>query len=604
MAIKHQPLKIEGISKYSAVREWAQLPKSKEEFAEYTYTAKAQTFFLSRGISKETLRDARVYERTMWLDGLPDGYEVEVACFPVFKNRSLVNVKVRAFDFWEMPTFCQKDGAELYLIGGEVLNGHIKDVILCMDEIDRLSFIEAGYKNVICLPEISFTFIDESLIALFEQLEVIYLACHNNHEGIMVRDELSRRIGKQKCKTVNLPENVTTVNDVLNPTGIWKYISESERIEKLKYYVNSAKPLQIAGIYVASDFTIELNNLYRDGYPKGWKTGIENIDHYMTIYPALFSVLTAVPGAGKSTLLKCLYPKYQKWAQMNKMPLKMGLYSAEDKSGALATMKMIQNYAMKHVTKHENQMSQQEFTESKAWLNENFVLIRPEGLGEWLKERNILNANTLDGLLAYAEICVVMYGMNWLVIDNWSTIEKDLERGQTIDSYTSKALSKIVQFGDKFQCHVTLVAHPTKTERDNHGNHKRLGLYNISGSANFFNFIDIGIVLQRDEYRECTDEDIAAYYKKTGKTLARKTWIRDYTIPTQCSIAKVRDRWMGNYGDFYAWMDTYRGDSFVFDKSELHKNNNAVNYNDRIAHNEQAEEKESIADEDLDDVPF
>lgn len=610
--LQFTPVAAEDTSRYAKVKEFCKMPVKKEDFS---YSANTQTFFMSKGINKKSLQKCFIYERTMLFPGL-ETMEVEVFCCPIFKRGgTLVNIKIYLMLSLSETAFCTADGAEMGFLGMETLSslyqdkGKEKYVIICMDDMDRLSFVEAGFEKVISVPQTTnYNWLDESTLQLFERIEIAYIASHNNHEGTTVRDELSRRIGKNKCKSIAIPESCVTANDVLDPEGVFRTLSESERVEKLKHLYASAKPLQISGIYTASDFTIELNNLHKEGYPKGFKTGIAHIDRIMTLYPGLFTLITATPSSGKSTLVKCLFPKYQKWGEENNMPIKMALYSAEDKNPQMAMMKIIQNKSGKHVIPHENQISQMELSQTKAWLNDNFLLIRPEGLDEWLKEKNITNSNSLSGLLTYAEICVKMYGVNWFVIDNWSTIEKDYMKGESMDSFTARSLYKIVEWAAKHSCHVTLIAHPTKTEKDNHNNFKMLSLYNVSGSSHFFNAPDIGITLQRDEYRPSTPEDEEQYFKKYHKNLDKKQWIRDYTLPTQVHTIKVRDEWMGQYGYFDAYMDRYRGNSYVFSKEELHFKNKTINYNDRVNVEEQPElplETEKSADEELtDELPF
>jgi twinkle protein len=60
-------------------------------------------------------------------------------------------------------------------------------------------------------------------------------------------------------------------------------------------------------------------------------------------------------------------------------------------------------------------------------------------------------------------------------------------------------LDIISNFNKKNGTHAFVVAHPTKMRRDPNGKFEIPGLYDISGSANFYNKADIGISIYKDE---------------------------------------------------------------------------------------------------------
>ena len=63
-------------------------------------------------------------------------------------------------------------------------------------------------------------------------------------------------------------------------------------------------------------------------------------------------------------------------------------------------------------------------------------------------------------------------------------------------SYIGRALSEITQFCQQTNTHLFLVAHPRKIESDN-GSYKKPTLYDISGSADFFNKAYNGLIVFR-----------------------------------------------------------------------------------------------------------
>ena len=72
--------------------------------------------------------------------------------------------------------------------------------------------------------------------------------------------------------------------------------------------------------------------------------------------------------------------------------------------------------------------------------------------------------------------------------------------GYTETQYISESLTKIKSFCLKYQAHLFLVAHPTKLQKDKAtGKYEIPTLYSISGSANFYNKADFGLVMHRGE---------------------------------------------------------------------------------------------------------
>jgi len=64
--------------------------------------------------------------------------------------------------------------------------------------------------------------------------------------------------------------------------------------------------------------------------------------------------------------------------------------------------------------------------------------------------------------------------------------------------YVSQLLGKVKRFAQHHGVHVWFVAHPAKMQRENGASRPIPTLYDISGSANWVNKADLGIVIHRD----------------------------------------------------------------------------------------------------------
>ena len=114
---------------------------------------------------------------------------------------------------------------------------------------------------------------------------------------------------------------------------------------------------------------------------------------------------------------------------------------------------------------------------------------------------------TIDGLISKAEEFVLRYGINGFLFDPWNCIEaKDDSTG-----YILQCLNKLISFLEKYKVHGFLVAHPTKLKKDLQTKKYVIpNLYDISGSAHFFNRTHNGISV----YRDFETNQVDIYFQK------------------------------------------------------------------------------------------
>jgi twinkle protein len=139
-------------------------------------------------------------------------------------------------------------------------------------------------------------------------------------------------------------------------------------------------------------------------------------------------------------------------------------------------------------------MSEDELRRALDWAADRFFLIRADD-----------EAPTIDWILAAAKGAVLRCGIRGLVIDPYNEIEHKKADGQNETEYVSQILNKVKRFAQAHGVHVWFVAHPAKLYRDKAGGELPVPtLYDISGSANWVNKADVGIVVHRDSDRDPT----------------------------------------------------------------------------------------------------
>ena len=87
----------------------------------------------------------KVYSDIEWMPQF--GKDIEVICFPFFRNSKLINIKFRG----AKKSFKLVSNAELIWYNFDCIL-EAKELIICEGEIDCLTFIENGFKNVYRYP--------------------------------------------------------------------------------------------------------------------------------------------------------------------------------------------------------------------------------------------------------------------------------------------------------------------------------------------------------------------------------------------------------------------------------------------------------------------
>ena len=171
------------------------------------------------------------------------------------------------------------------------------DLIICEGEIDACSFVEAGWKSVVSVPNGAVMKVVDNdinpeednkfrfLWAAKEEIDranKIIIATDSDSAGQAMAEEIARRIGRDRCWKIEYPEDCKDANDVLVKHGK----------KKLNDITAFCKPWPVAGLYDASHFYKELDDIYENGMAKGLGTGYPNLDELYSIVEGQLTVVT------------------------------------------------------------------------------------------------------------------------------------------------------------------------------------------------------------------------------------------------------------------------------------------------------------------------
>jgi len=419
---------------------------------------KAVKYFEGRMISQVTLNKMKIYTDTEFMPQFER--DVDVICFPYFFNGKLINIKFRG----PQKSFKLVSGAELVFFNLDCLTDNT-EVIITEGEIDALSFIQAGFDNVLSVPNGANNNLEylDNYVELFKSIEKIYIATDQDTKGIELRDELVRRFGADRCYIVSF-KDCKVANEYLLKYG-----------DPLKDVIKESKPVPVKGIVETGNLYAEIRDLYENGIQRGKIIGIESIDNKITWETGRLAIVTGVPSSGKSEFVDYIITKLNVvhgW--------KAAYFTPENYPLKFHYSKLYEKLIGRPFNKAKS--NEVEFDTAYDYVKDNFFYI--------LNEEDF----TVKSIIDTAKILVKTKGIKILVIDPYNKLEHKYSDSET--QYISRFLDQLITFAKINNILIFLVAHPVKMQKVN-GRFEVPSLYNISGSANFYNKTDYGLTVHR-----------------------------------------------------------------------------------------------------------
>ena len=422
----------------------------------------------TRCIPQSVIAELRITEQEEFMPQF--GAKERCVCFNYFEGGQLVNTKFRS----GKKHFKMVQGAELIPYNIDSLIGQTS-CIIHEGELDAASSIAAGFKGVISVPtgaNSNLSWLDRFMETHFEDLEEIIIAVDTDSAGIRLRDELVNRLGAERCRVVAYGPDCKDANEHLVKYGL----------ESLRIAIEQAVEVPLEGIFTAADLHGDLRALFDNGFGPGAETGWEEMDKICTYERRRNIIVTGTPGAGKSewvdelVLRLCLRHQW-----------KIGFFSPENIPIVYHLRKLIEK-----LTGHRFQ--------NGCGMTEGLLARSEEFLAENVSHISLKGNATPDRVFAKARELVVRRGCRIFVFDPLNRFDHEPAPGQTETQYISNLLNKFTEFATQYNCLLILVAHPRKMNRNpTTGATPRVEMYDINGSADFYNKADYGIVVERDK---------------------------------------------------------------------------------------------------------
>ena len=419
-------------------------------------TERVIKWFVNRGISEPTLQHWKIGESLQYFPQV--GKKRRAINFNYYRENELINVKYRD----GQKNFKMVSGAELIFYGLDNIKT-MQKIYIVEGELDALSLHEAGIYSVCSVPNGAskgnqrLEYLD-NCFQYFKNKKEIILCTDNDNPGIQLRNELARRFGAYRCKYVDFGD-FKDANEILTTKGA----------ETLRNVIKTAKNFPLEGV-------LNLDNIwqsvltYNENGVKNYSIGLPNADNYFKMELGQWSVVTGIPNSGKSDVIDQICCN---------MALKYDMRCAMFAPESFPYEGHIKRIANKL---NQTNCNNDQLNETKDFIQDHFYWVKID-----------LENLTLKGILNAFRDLVFQKGINVCVIDPWNMLDHSAQRDH---SYIGRALSEITQFCQQTNTHLFLVAHPRKIESEN-GRYKKPTLYDISGSADFFNKAYNGLIVYR-----------------------------------------------------------------------------------------------------------
>lgn len=496
------------------------------------------SWFEKRGIKQQTLLEFKITEGKEWMPQIAK--EINTIQFNYFRNNELINVKYR--DGYK--NFKLHKDSELILYNLDSIKEG-DTVIICEGEIDCLSISQSGYKNVVSVPNgagtgrVNLEYLD-NCIEYFLNKKTILLATDDDLPGRNLQEQLAERLGKDRCYKVKFKDS-KDANECLQKYGIQGIIEA----------IADKREFPLEGVFTIDDYSDEINDIYHKGLPKGAKTQLSNLNKLISFHKGYFTTVTGVPSHGKSDAVDQITLDLSITSDW-----KGAFYSPENKPTSLHISKM----ARKLIGKSwwgDNRITKTEIELVKNYLNDRFFFIKPE------------KDFTLDTILSHVKQLVLRKGIDFFVIDAWNKLEHKFAGDE--NAYIGQSLDKIATFCELTGTHLFLVAHPRKMlKQKNTQRFEVPNLYDINGSANWFNKSDNGISIYRD-----FDNEISQWY-------VQKVKFSHWGSTGMCEFKY--DTESGRFNQYLGGAPTYNNNPWIYNANtklhELNKGNDIITNDD------------------------
>lgn len=411
--------------------------------------------------------------------------------FPYVRHGKVVNHKYRRLD--EKDFRQDKGGEQCWFNHDCLLDESLArhPLVVTEGEFDAIAAMQAGFRRVVSVPggapstEVrdggaKYAFIEDSKSLLREARNIV-LAVDGDKAGVALLNDLARRLGNGRCRYVAYPDGCKDLNDLLLGFGA----------EAVVDAVNAAKWLKVSGLYLMSEMPP-----VDDAAPH--ESGIPGMRDHYRLRLGDFCVITGIPGHGKSTFVNdmvCNAVELHDWR---------ACFSSFEQHPQIDHRRALIRWKTGF---GEHELSPRRLIEVSQWIDSRFSFVVPD------EDEDA----TLEWIIDKMASASCRYGAEIWVIDPWNELDHARPKDMSLTEYVGHSIRELKKAARRWNCHLIVVAHPTKLMREKDGQLPMPSLYDISDSAHWFNKPDVGVVVHRDGYGTKVRVCKSRYHDSIGK---------------------------------------------------------------------------------------
>ena len=471
--------------------------------------AKVSDWFKTRGLSKETLDKFMIFTKDEYM---PQTSQKEnCICFPYFRDGEIVNIKYRD----ARKNFKLVKDAELIFYNLSAI-GEKKKVIIVEGEIDCMSVYEAGfgkeYDNTVTKGDTDTgEVLEEKVNPLSEYacvsvpngaskgnqkldyldncadyfigLHDIIIATDNDEAGKALKDELIRRLGVERCQTINYPiEEVVPLDN-----GMKRRCKDLNEVlmylgaDAVKNVIGNAENIPVDGVYYLEDIFESMLTNFRKGVVLAPTTRFKDLDNYFRWKKGDITLCTGYGNHGKSFFMLQLMLTKSIWDDW-----KWAIFSPENFPANDFYDDLIEMY----VGKWLSDMTEEEYIGACLFIDEHFFYVYPD------------NEHDINSINEKFRHLILKKGVDGVMVDPFNQLDSNQKAYQREDQYLSEILKDVKRFALLNNVVYVVVAHPKNPSHQSGQPLPIVDMYDIAGGAMWGNKSDQIISYYRPNFHE------------------------------------------------------------------------------------------------------
>lgn len=447
-------------------------------------------YFGKRAISQSTLDKFMVFSREEFMP--QTGQKENCICFPYFREGDLINIKFRD----ARKNFRMVAGAELIFYNLSSMKDK-KKVIITEGEIDCLSCWEAGVGSDI-EPFSEFAIVSvpngaskgnqrleylDNCADWFLGMEEIVIATDGDEAGQMLKDELMRRLGVERCRFVTYPQEsrIDAGGQLKRPCKDLNEVLIHFGKEQVLQCIQDAREVPVDGVYYVEDIFSSMYENFKKGIQLAPETRFRELDNYFRWKKGAINVFTGYANHGKTFFLlqlmltKSLYDGW-KWA----------VFSPENYPANDFYDDMVEMYNGKDL----NNTTDEEYITACEFLNDHFFYVYPDS------EHDLLSIHDKFRYL------ILKKGVDGVVIDPFNQLDHNQKAYQREDQYLSEIFKDIKRFALLNNVTYNIVAHPKTPKYEQDKSLPVVDMYDLYGGSMWGNKADHILSYHRPRWHE------------------------------------------------------------------------------------------------------